>query len=461
MTTEHRMSSFAKWELPTDHLICMYSVEASAGSSVQKAANDIASYSSEGLQSAGKRKERFTAEVLSCQEQADGKGVVLVGYPPESFDLESNGISSILSVIAGWNTSVSSLANVRVNDIFLPRSVTSKFQGSLMGQMKINELLGVRSRSCYLHVPVYPRLGLSLEDYKEVLATLLKGAPESSPDIIADSELIFNPQDCPVSGRVEVAKEFNTTLIQKMRALKDKTQSLGGKTLFFMNVTALPSKAIESATLVKEAGLDGIIVNALTSGLSLLEELRRQFSSLIIYAHANMHALLTRGVHTGVSFEVLVKLFKLAGADIIYTGAPYGSLDLIGGVERHVRTVQNYNDIVRSKIHNLEPAIPCIGGGITLGNLEANLKLSGLPLEMVVGSGVYDSPSSPSEAIRLFKKAIDITTEMKKTMWSDGELSDYMKQHREYFLKHFLDPTSPLNEELGKAFERYSKLRLD
>jgi len=449
-----------KWEFPRDHLLCLYKIEVRPDSSVPNAARKIAAYASTGLKAGTETLERFSAKIISRHQLTGTSGIVIVAYPIETFDLETGGIASILSVISGWNVSVSDIVNVRICDIFLPERIVSKFPGPQIGQEEINRRLGVKRKECYLHVPVYPRLGANIEDYGKTLRSLLEKGPLVGPDIIADSELLFNPNYCPVRRRIALMQTKNKELIEKASLIKDKLDTLGCKTLFFVNITGTPTKAVEHATLVKDAGLDGIIVNALTTGFPLLEELRKKFPELIMYAHANMHAILTRGQRTGMNFEVLIRLFKLAGADIIYTGAPYGSLDLTGSLAQHIANIQKYNSIVRSRSGNLQPAIPCIGGGLNLGNLEVNLKLAGIPLEVVVGGGVYNYPRSLTYTIKLLKKAIICITLLNRTMWSDKELLKNRQECTEYFRENYVDPTEPGNEDLRDALQKFSLLRL-
>lgn len=449
-----------KWEFPSDHLLCLYKIEVRPDSSVPNAAKKIAAYASLGLKARAETAEKFSAKIISRHQLAPNSGIVIIAYPPEMFDMETGGIASILSVISGWNVSVSDIVHVRISDIFLPEKIVSKFMGPQISQEKINNLLEVKRKECYLHVPVYPRLGANTEEYAKTLSSLLEKGPLVGPDIIADSELLFNPDYCPVHQRVALMQTKNKELIEKAASLKGKLDTMGCKTLFFVNVTGTPTKAVQHATLVKDAGLDGIIVNALTTGFSLLEELRKKFPDLIIYAHANMHAILTRGERTGMNFEVVIRLFKLAGADIIYTGAPYGSLDLTGSIEQHIANIQKYNNIVRSKIFNLQPAIPCIGGGLNIGNLEVNLKLAGIPLEIVVGDGLYDYPRSLSYTIKLLKKAIFCITLLNKTMWSDQELSKNRQEFGEYFRANYVDPITPGNVELRETLQKCSLLKL-
>lgn len=449
-----------KWEFPGDHILCLYKFEVQPNSSVPNAAKKIASYASMGLKVKAETTEKFSAKIISRHELSPHKGIVIIAYPPEMFDIETGGISSILSVISGWNISVSDIVRIRICDIFLPQKIVSNFPGPQISHEKINHRLGVKRKTCYLHVPVYPRLGATTEEYEKTLSAILKDGPLIGPDIIADSELLFNPNYCPVRSRISLMQRKNKELIEKASSMKDKLETLGCKTLFLVNVTGTPTKALEQATLVKDAGLDGIIVNALTTGLSLLEELRVKFPDLIIYAHANMHAVLTRGKSTGMNFEVLVRLFKLAGADIIYTGAPFGSLDLIGSISNHVANIQKYNSIVRSRIFNIEPSIPCIGGGINLGNLEVNLKLAGTPLEIVVGEGLYNYPKPLNYTIKLLKKAIHSITILNKTMWSDPEILKNRQECKDFFMTHYVDPTTPENEDLRDTLQKFSILRL-
>jgi ribulose 1,5-bisphosphate carboxylase large subunit-like protein len=449
-----------KWEFPSDHLLCLYKIRVRSDASVPNAAKKIATYASTGLRAKAETWEKFGAKIISRHELSSQDGIIIVAYPPETFDIETGGISSILSVIAGWNISVSDIVHVRICDIFLPEKIVSKFPGPQVSQEQINHRLSVKRKECYLHIPVYPRLGATAEEYERTLSTLLENGPLIGPDIIADSELLFSPSYCPVRSRITSMQKYNKELVEKTSSMKDKLETLGCKTLFFVNVTGTPIKALENATLVKDAGLDGIIVNALTTGFSLLEDLRMKFPDLIIYAHANMHAILTRGERTGMNFEVLIRLFKLAGADIIYTGAPYGSLDLIGSLEHHIANIQKYNNIVRSKIFNIQPAIPCIGGGINLGNLEVNLKLAGIPLEVVVGDGLYGYPKPLSYTIKLLKKAIACITLLNKTMWSDKELLKNRQECNEYFKTNYVDSVAPENKELRESLQKFSTLRL-
>jgi ribulose 1,5-bisphosphate carboxylase large subunit-like protein len=450
-----------KWEFSSDHVLCLYKVEVHPESSIHDAAEKIARYASVGLKSNTDLAEKFSAKVISFHELAPNQGIIIVAYPPEMFDIDTGGIASLLTIMAGWNTSVSDILSIRIYDIFLPKNITEKFLGPQFSQAKINDLLHVKQKNLYLHVPIYPRLGVSIDLYKEVLDELLFQSPYVAPDIIADSELLLNPYYCPIHERVKLMQNKNKDLVNKMSSLKDKIDKLGGKTLFLVNVTGTPTKAIENATLVKNAGLDGIMVNVLTTGFSLLEELRSKFKDLIIFAYTNMHAIITRGKKTGMSYEVIAKLLKLAGADIIYTGAPYGSLDLTEPLKEHITNIQKYNSIVRSEIFNIKPSLPSIAGGINLGNLEVNIKLAGIPTEIVVGDGIYSFPQPKHLTIRLFKKALITIEEMKKSMWTDNELSSVRRSNEEYFKKFFVDSSNPTDAELREALKKNAILKLE
>ena len=451
------------WEIPGDHVVCMYKIIVTPNASVRGVASKVIRYASIGEKEARQKQEyeRFNAEIISWYETSKRVGLVMISYPPEMFDAKYGGIASLLSVIPGWNVSMNEILRVKLLDVFLPEKITKEFEGPRWSPDKIRRKLRTGGeQNCFLRVPIYPRLAYP-EDYEHRIKCLLKKAPEIAPDIIADSELLFNHEFCSIDKRIDIMSKFNKHVESMMDAKERVETKTGCKTLFFINVSGKPSYTLEKTEAVKEAGLDGITLNVLTTGFSLLEDLRSKFKNLIIYARANAHALLTRGNSVGISFDVLAKLFKIAGADIIYTGAPCGSLDRVKPLDDHVADIRRRNTIVRNPIYNIGPALPSISGGVHLGNLQVNILLAGVPLQITVGDGIYNFPWARNnldriaDVIRLFKKAIYIITQKKENMWDDHELRELRhKRCRAYFMEErkCVDPT---DKEIKDVLRRW------
>ncbi len=91
---------------------------------------------------------------------------------------------------------------------------------------------------------------------------------------------------------------------------------------------------------VVELGASAIMINVIQTGLDSLRVLRVADLGVPIHIHRTGHDNYSRG-DVGVDLNVLSKMFRLGGADLIHTGPIFGNLYDPEGIIRNVRAVSD------------------------------------------------------------------------------------------------------------------------
>ena len=229
----------------------------------------------------------------------------------------------------------------------------------------------------------------------EVGVNLFKAAAMGGCDIVKDDELIANASFNEIKARVKLY----------MEAEKQVFEETGEHTLYTVNVTDEIPQVFENAKRAVELGVNGIMVNYLATGFTVLRALAEDPSiNVPILAHMDVAGAMYESEWHGLSSHlVLGKLPRLAGADIVVFPAPYGKGPVLP--EKFQRVAQNLS----FPLYQLKPAFPMASGGITPKMVPAVVKDLGPEIVIGSGGGIHAHPQGPVAGAKAFRQAIDAT----------------------------------------------------
>ncbi|KKP43926.1 MAG: ribulose bisphosphate carboxylase, type III, ribulose-bisphosphate carboxylase large chain [candidate division WS6 bacterium GW2011_GWF1_33_233] len=131
---------------------------------------------------------------------------------------------------------------------------------------------------------------------------------------------------------------FNTfeDRCKKVHAVQREIEQKSGRKKFYLcNITHSDLDImLERADMIKENGGRWLMMDAVTTGFTAVQTVRKHNPGLAIHAHRAMHGLLDResgpGVHDGgkivdfsMSMVVIAKIMRLLGVDSLHGGAPW------------------------------------------------------------------------------------------------------------------------------------------
>lgn len=318
---------------------------------------------------------RFGAKVIDFQELDCGdRFAVTIAHPHHNFGPLVN---NLLVALAGEGVChAPGITTIKLVDLELPPSYLQQFAGPQFGLAQLREQFRIYDRPFFIGV-VKPNIGLPVQDF----AQLAGAAWEGGLDWAKDDEMLANTTWSRTVDRV-----MHVTT-ERMRAERATGQSKG----FIANITDDPDRSVELCRDVTKAGANMVMLNPAWTGLGTITAVRRA-SQVPVMGHFAGLAVMTRPRDWGVAEAVLVKLMRLAGADII----------ALPGFGPRMHTL---GSDVRTSIHAcLEPmagiaqALPVPGGSDWAGTLESVCEHVGhSDFGFIAGRGIFGHPQGPSE----------------------------------------------------------------
>ncbi|APC08150.1 RuBisCO large subunit C-terminal-like domain-containing protein [Neomoorella thermoacetica] len=345
--------------------------------------------------------------------------VFQLAYPAVNFGPQ---IPMLLSTVIG---NISMSGKLKLLDLKFPTPFLEGFKGPKFGTKGVREILGVEKRPL-LNNMIKPCTGYT----PEVGARLFSRAVRGGVDIVKDDELIADPVFCPMVDRVRLYME-------EARRIYEET---GHKVLYTVNVTDRADRVRDNARRAIDAGANGIMLNYLTVGISVLQALAEDPEiNVPILAHLDFAGTMYESPYSGMSSHLILgKLARLAGADIVVYPSPFGKFPFLR--ERYLEIGHN----LLSKWLHFKPVFPMPGGGVMPSVVPAIVKDLGNDCILGAGGAIHGHPMGPEAGGRAMRQAIDAT--MKGI-----DLRDAAKEHPE--LKAALDAWGYPDEEKPGIFE--------
>lgn len=340
-------------------------------------------------------RERHVARVTGIYEvpgnefevpcnQTSRQFVFQLAYPAVNFGPQ---IPMLLSTIIG---NISMSGKLKLLDIKFPREFLEGFQGPKFGVEGVRQILGVEERPL-LNNMIKPCTGYT----PEVGAKLFERAVRGGVDIVKDDELIADPPFCP---RLERVKLY-------MEAARQVYEETGHRVLYAANVTDGAGKVLDNAKRAIDAGVNAIMINYLTVGISALQALAEDPDvNVPILAHLDFAGTMYESPVSGLSSHlVLGKLARLAGADIVVYPSPYGKFPLLR--ERYLEIGHHLS----GEWCHIKRAFPMPGGGVMPNCVPAIIKDLGFDCILGAGGAIHGHPMGPVAGAMAMRQAIDAT----------------------------------------------------
>ena len=311
-------------------------------------------------------------------------------------------IPMLLSTVIG---NISMAGKLKLLDLSFPKQFLAACKGPKFGIEGIRKYLGVPRRPLINNM-IKPCTGIS----PEVGAKLFYQAAVGGCDMVKDDELLG---DRPFSSIADRVKKF-------MEMEKKAYEETGERTIYTVNVTDRPDRMLENAKRAIDLGVNGLMVNYLTVGISALTMLADDPDITVpILAHLDFAGVMYESCYSGISSHlVLGKLPRIAGADIVVYPNPYGKFEFMR--EKHLKIALAH----RMALRNIKPIFPMPGGGVHTGMVAALTEELGYDYVIGVGGAVHGHPMGAISGAKALRQAIDAVME-------GVPLRDAAKSHKE------------------------------
>jgi 2,3-diketo-5-methylthiopentyl-1-phosphate enolase len=294
---------------------------------------------------------------------------------------------------------------LKLVDFQMPKSVLKHFKGPKYGIAGFQKLLGIKDRPI-LNNMIKPCTGHSCE----VAGDLAFEAFVGGCDVVKDDELIADA-------------EFNTLedrLAMVMEAADRATSETGEKKIYTIGICDGYPDILEHANKVQDLGGNGLLINYLPAGLSMLRAIAEDKSiKLPILAHMDFAGVWYQDPWSGVASNLtLGKIPRICGADSIVLPAPYGKAVVVD--ERFFMNIKE----LTYPLQKIKPTMPMPSGGITAGMIEKTVKDCGIDIMIGSGGGVHAHVDGPRAGARSLRQAIDAAVK-------GIPVKEYAKDHEE------------------------------
>ena len=328
----------------------------------------------------------YQARVLSLYPVPDTTGsasyILSVAFPTHNFD---GSFAMMQTALVG--NDVSTAMPIKLLDVSFTAKALSEYHGPRLGVAGIRERCGVFSRPLVLNM-VKPCIGHTPEQAAELFYESGMGGV----DLIKDDEVQSNT---PVSHVGARARLFNQTAERVFEAT-------GKRPSYVPNITGCPSRVLENAEAVLEAGCRFCMLNFVATGLDLLAELSERYGSdLVILGHYAGVGMLN-SEHLGYANPVMLGTWpRLAGADMIMTMFPPA-----GNTQEHLAYLQTVQK-QKLPLGNISPVMTTVGGGVTPLNLNRIVDEIGNDVVLGIGGAIQGHPLGTRAGASAVMTALD------------------------------------------------------
>jgi 2,3-diketo-5-methylthiopentyl-1-phosphate enolase len=303
-----------------------------------------------------------------------------IGFPPANTE---NDIPTLLTMIFG---KISMDGKIRLESIQFP-DVSLKDRGPRFGIPGIREKVGEPDKPLTMAI-FKPCVGLTPEELGKMFFELACGGMH----LVKDDEVLPDLSICPTEKRLQACLE----------AGEHAKKETGHTTLYAINLTGSPSKMVAKAKKLAKAGASCFLLNVLSYGYGVLEELRDV--GVPIMAHPALSGALCGAPGTGLSYSVVLgTLMRLGGADIVLFPSSYGTVALSPLETRSIKEALTWS------MGPLQKSFPAPSAGIHPGLVPKILHEYGQDVIINAGGGVHRHPKGPRAGAKAFRQAIQWT----------------------------------------------------
>ncbi len=329
-------------------------------------------------------RERLCSKVLNYLEIPAPKGtkkaIVQLAFPIAAWEENVNVPMMLLSIMGNIPAFPT---NLRMLDLYVPRSVAAKFKGPKFGIEGLRQRLGVYDRPLVLQI-IKPKMGMTPEETAaQVYQTALGGA-----DLVKDDEMCSELANCRFEDRLEAV----------LKALDKAERETGHKTLYMVSITDEVNRVVDKCRRAVQMGATGLLL-AYSAGLSALKVLADdpEINVPILLHVSHMLALLPR-----MNFPVLAKLCRLCGADMMLTPSMWSSIP-VASPEESLRVAQT----LQAPFYHIKRTWPMPAAGMYPGLVDVLIQEHGIDFIVPAGGGILGHPMGYKAGAMAWRQAID------------------------------------------------------
>ena len=287
---------------------------------------------------------------------------------------------------------VSTSTQLKLIDLQLSSSFAAGFAGPKFGVAGLRRYLGIPQRPILLNM-IKPCTGFG----PQAGAALFAESARGGVDIVKDDELLGNPSFNPLRDRIAAYR----------RAADQVFEETGHRAIYCANITDRPEQIIENAHRAQELGAGMVMINAISTGLGMVQALAEVTNlRLPILSHYAGAGALTESPYSGISSPLLLgKLCRLAGADAGMFSSIYSAYPLLR--DKYLRTAQ----LQRMRLYQIKPTLPVVGGGIHPATAARIVQDLGNDVMLAVGGAIQGHPDGTAAGGRAMRQAIDAVME--------------------------------------------------
>lgn len=309
--------------------------------------------------------------------------IVQIAFPEINF---GDAFPMMLTALLGNDVSTS--AQTKLLDLHFSPALAASFGGPRFGIAGLRERLGVPDRPLILNI-IKPNTGFTPQAGAQFFAEAARGGA----DIIKDDELLGSPA---FNRAWERAHAYGA-------AARQVYEETGHRALVCINITDRPDRILENGRRAVAAGADMVMVNAVSSGLGMVQAVASDPAiSVPVLTHYAGAAALTEGVSLGIASPLLLgKLMRLCGSDATSFNSPYSVYPLLR--ENYVRTAQ----LLTLPLYDIKPSLPTPGGGIHPAAAVQIIQDLGSDVLFAVGGAIQGHPDGATAGAKAMRQAVD------------------------------------------------------
>lgn len=276
---------------------------------------------------------------------------------------------------------------VQLNSVwFSPDCFDSKnLIGPKFNPESLRALVGVNAKQPLLMGILKPNVGMEAQK----IASLYVEAAEAGAHILKDDEIRHDISPLDAIKRVE--------------SVVNEAQKRNLKTLYAVHLQIESTLYLEHAKTLIKAGAQAFLINTWTSGIEVLQELRK-VTNIPILSHPSLVGAFglreqTATIHPRVS---LGQLIRAAGADLSLFPSPYGKL----GLEKAIALEIANSCLIKNENWQISPTTPVPSAGIKPEHAALAKKDFGNDFVLNAGTGIFSSPIGIEKSIEKFTEEL-------------------------------------------------------
>ena len=313
--------------------------------------------------------------------------VVEIGYPTSNLTPD---FELLLATVAGensWWVNEKAGFATKLLDLEFPTSFLQEFRGPRYGLNGIRDLLRVSNRPI-LNSMIKPCTGHSTNVHVDIF----REAAFGGVDFIKDDEVLGDVPFNPLFDRLNKCMEI----------VDRKESEIGERTLYTINITTRVDKILEKAEKTVQAGANGLMIDG-SAGFGALRMLAEDPAIKVpILYHPCFNGTMVASERSGISFPLLMKLVRIAGADAMVLYSYLGKTpsatrdDNLQVMEQATRALDD------------KKTTGCLlAGGIHPGLVPTLVNDFGSDIIIGAGGAVHGHPGGSTAGARAMRQAID------------------------------------------------------